>query len=173
MAAARKLEMTDATAVSDLFTNPWVWVGLLVALVGAVFALGQWKGRVDADQASFKELMKEVRDDIKEILRRLPSHTLAGDSPLQLTECGKAISERLGAAALAQEIAPRLQPQLKEKPPYEIQEKCFDYVRHEYEPPEEVDSLIKTCAYDHGIDRGQVLDVLAVELRDKLLAIKR
>lgn len=73
MAAARKLEMMDATAVSDLFTNPWVWVGLLVALVGAVFALGQWKGRVDADRASFKELMKEVRDDIKEILRRLPS----------------------------------------------------------------------------------------------------
>ena len=31
----------------------------------------------------------------------------------------------------------------------------------------------KACAYDHGIDRGQVLDVLAVELRDKLLAIQR
>lgn len=63
----------DATAVSDLFTNPWVWVDLLVALVGAVFALGQWKGRVDSDRASFKKLTKEVRDDIKEILRRLPS----------------------------------------------------------------------------------------------------
>ena len=163
--------MMDAAVVNDVFANPWVWVGLLVALVGAVFTLGQWKGKVDSDRASFKDFMKEVRNDIKEILRRLPSHVLGGGSPLQLTEYGRSISERLDAVALAQEIAPRLQVQIEGKAPYEIQERCFDYVRHEYEPPDEVESLIKTCAYDHGIDRGQVLDVLAVELRDKLLAL--
>ena len=74
--------------------------------------------------------------------------------------------------ALAQGLAPRLQAQIEGKTPYEIQEKCFDYVRHEYRPPDEVETRIKTCAYDHGIKRGQVLDVLAVELRDKLLAMK-
>ena len=116
--------------------------------------------------------MKEVRDDIKEILGRLPSPTVTDASPLQLTDCGKSISERLGAVALAQGLAPRLQAQIEGQTPYEIQEKFFDYVRHEYEPPDEVETRIKTCAYDHGIKRGQVLDVLAVELRDMLLAMK-
>ena len=160
--------------MKEFFTNIplTVWVAFLLPLIGAIFVLGQWKGKVDSDRASFKEFMKEVRNDIKEMLRRLPSHTLAGGSPLQLTNLGRSISERLGAAALAQDMAPLLQAQIKEKKPYEIQEKCFDYVRHEYEPPDEVESLIKTCAYDHGIDLGQVLDVLAVELRDKLLAMR-
>ena len=161
--------------MNEWLANPVAWVAslsLLSVVVGAAFAFGTWKGKVDSDRASFKEFMKEVRDDIKEILGRLPSPTMTDGSPLQLTDCGRSISERLGAAGLAQELAPLLQAQVEGKVPYEIQEKCFDYVRHEYEPPEEVEARIKTCAYDHGIKRGQVLDVLAVELRDKLLAMK-
>ena len=52
---------------------------------GAIFAFGQWKGRVDSDRALFKGLMAEVRNDIKQILRRLPSSTVAAHSPLRLT----------------------------------------------------------------------------------------
>ena len=144
----------------------------LSLVVGGAFAFGTWKGKVDSDRASFKEFMNEVRDDIKEMLGRLPSPTVTDASPLQLTDCGKSISERLGAADLAQGLAPLLQAQIEGKTPYEIQERCFDYVRHEYEPPEDVETRVKTCAYDHGIKRGQVLDVLAVELRDKLLTMK-
>ena len=157
--------------MKDWFANPMAWVAVLSLLsvaAGAIFAFGLWKGRVDSDRASFKEFMKEVRDDIKQILGRLPSHTLTGGSPLQLTSLGGSISKRIGAAALAQDLVPFLQPQTEGRTPYEIQEKCFDYVRHKYEPPDEVESLISTCVYDHGIDRGEVVDVLAVELRDKL-----
>ena len=161
--------------MNEWLANPVAWVAALSALslvVGGAFAFGTWKGKVDSDRASFKEFMNEVRDDIKEILGRLPSPTVTDASPLQLTDCGKSISERLGAADLAQGLAPLLQAQVEGKTPYEIQETCFDYVRHEYEPPEDVETRVKTCAYDHGIKRGQVLDVLAVELRDKLLAMK-
>ena len=156
--------------MNEWLASPQFWV-LLFAAVGTIFGFGLWKGRVDSDRASFKEFMKEVRNDIKEILRRLPSHTLAGSSPLRLTDLGKSISERLDAPALAQDLAPHLQERIKGKAPYEIQEMCFDYIRHEYMPPDAVETLIKTCAYDNGIDRGQVVDVLAVELRDKLLAM--
>lgn len=159
--------------MNEWFANPVAWVAslsLLLAAAGTILAFGVWKGKVDSDRASFNGFMKEVRNDIKEILRRLPSHTLAGGSPLQLTDLGRSISERLGASALAQDLAPLLQERIKGRAPYEIQEMCFDYVRHKYGPPDEVEALIKTCAYDHGIDRGQVLDVLAVELRDRLLA---
>ena len=156
--------------MNEWLASPQFWV-LLFAAVGTIFGFGLWKGRVDSDRASFKEFMKEVRNDIKEILRRLPSHTLAGSSPLRLTDLGKSISERLDAPALAQDLAPLLQQRIKGKTPYEIQEMCFDYIRHEYKPPDEVEALIKTCAYDNGIDRGQVVDVLAVELRDRLLGM--
>ena len=159
--------------MQEWLASPVAWVAalsLLSMVAGAAFAFGTWKGKVDSDRASFKEFMKEVRDDIKEILGRLPSPTVTDASPLQLTDCGKSISERLGAADLARNLAPLLRTQVEGKTPYEIQERCFDYVRHEYEPPEEVETRVKTCAYDHGIKRGQVLDVLAVELRDKLLA---
>ena len=126
--------------MNEWFANPLFWVAfvsLLSVAAGAIFAFGQWKGKVDSDRASFKEFMTEVRNDIKEILRRLPSHTLAGSSPLRLTDLGKSISERLDAPALAQDLAPLLQERIKGKTPYEIQEMCFDYIRHEYQPPEE------------------------------------
>ena len=158
--------------MNEWFINPLFWIAflsLLSVVAGAIFAFGQWKGKVDSDRASFKEFMKEVRNDIKEILRR-SSHTLAGSSPLRLTDLGRSVSERLDASALAQDLASLLQEQVKEKTPYEIQEMCFDYIRHEYKPPDKVEALIETCAYDNGIDRGQVEDVLAVELRDRLLA---
>ena len=159
--------------MNEWFANPLFWiafVSLLSVAAGAIFASGQWKGKVDSDRASFKEFMTEVRNDIKELLRR-SSHTLAGSSPLRLTNLGKSISERLDAPALAQCLAPLLQERVEGKTPYEIQEMCFDYIRHQYNPPDEIDTLIKTCAYDNGIDRGQVVDVLAIELRDRLLGM--
>ena len=160
--------------MNEWFANPLFWIAFLSLLsvaAGAIFAFGQWKEKVDSDRASFKEFMKEVRKNIKEILRRLPSHTLAGGSPLRLTDVGKSISERLGAPALAQDLAPLLQERIERRTPYETKEMCFDYIRHEYKPLDEVESLIKTCAYDNVIDRGQVVDVLAVELRDRLLGM--
>ena len=87
--------------MQEWLANPVAWVAalsLLSMVAGAAFAFGTWKGKVDSDRASFKVFMKEVRDDIKEILGRLPSPTVADGSPLQLTDCGKSISERLGAS---------------------------------------------------------------------------
>ena len=83
--------------MNEWFASPLFWVvflSLLSVAAGAIFAFGQWKGRVDSDRALFKELMAEVRNDIKEILRRLPSSTVAADSPFRLTDLGRSISER-------------------------------------------------------------------------------
>ena len=119
--------------------------------------------------AEFRADIKEVRDNVNKILGRLGSDTVAGTSPLRLTEKGQRISARLNAAALAKEIAPRLEARVAGKQPYEIQEICFEYARREYVPSPEVQALIMQCAFDNGIDRDQVLDVLAIELRDLLL----
>ena len=55
---------------------------------GLVFGLGQWKGKVDSDRASFKEFMTgikddlaQIRSDINRIVERLPSGPLARGKP--------------------------------------------------------------------------------------------
>ena len=86
--------------MNEWFANPLFWIAFLSLLpmaAGAIFAFGQWKGKVDSDRESFKELMAEVRSDIKEILRRLPSRTLTDGSQPRLTDSGKSISARSAA----------------------------------------------------------------------------
>ena len=83
--------------MNEWLTSPLFWVAflsLLPATTGVIFAFGQWKGRVDSDRTLFKELMAEVRSDLKEILRRLPSRTLIDGSPPRLTDLDKSISAR-------------------------------------------------------------------------------
>ena len=170
--------------MNDWVTNPLVWMGILsvsAVVVGTIFGIGQWKGRLDADRSALRkdidsdritirDFMAEIRADIKKIFERLPSPlTVAGASPLRLTELGKKISARLAAGAIADDLAPHLRERVAGLQPYEIQELCFDYIRKEYEPPDPVKALILACAFDNGIDRNQVLNVLAIELRDRLL----
>ena len=156
----------EKATVSQWLANPLVWIGI----VAVVFGIGKWVGSVNADRKSFKEFMDEVRDDIKEILQRLPPpRPVTGGSPLTLTDLGRKISERLGAGKLADSLVPLLREQADGKDPYEIQELCFDYVRNTYTPPPHVEALIRMCAFDNALKREQVLDVLAVELRDRFL----
>ena len=86
--------------MNEWFASPLLWVvflSLLPVAAGAIFAFGQWKGRIDSDRALFKGLMAEVRNDIKEILRRLPAPTVDANSPLRLANLGKSTSERFTA----------------------------------------------------------------------------
>lgn len=170
--------------MGDWYTNPLVWIGVLSAsavVIGAIFSIGQWKGRLDADRSALRkdidsdrvtirDFMAEIRADIKRIFERLPpASTVAGASPLRLTELGREISARLDAGAIADGLAPRLRERVADLAPYDVQEACFAYIRGEYEAPDDVKALILQCAFDNGIGREQVLDVIAIELRDRLL----
>ena len=113
--------------------------------------------------------MDEVRRDIKEILQRLPAKAVTGQSPVQLTDLGRKVSECLDAPSIVQKLASVLVTRVADKPDYEVQEICFRYVAEEYTPPAEVETAIRKCAYEHGIEQDQVMRVLGVELRDHLL----
>jgi len=141
----------------------------IIAIFGVIFAAGKWVGYVNADRESFKDFIKEVRADIKQILKKLPSVTLAGSSPLRLTDIGKEISRKLKASTWAKEASVSLMSKVRGKHPYEIQEFCIDYMINDFVPTESMDIEIQTCAYDNGIGKDEVLKVLAVELRDELL----
>ena len=149
--------------------NPFLWIVVAIAVGGLIFGAGKWVGAVNSDRASFSAFTKEIRDDIKKILDRLPSQTVSSSSPLQLTELGRTISVRISALSIAEELAAVVREQVRGRQAYEIQEICFDYVLKQYEPREDQEAVIKECAYENGIDLEQVMKVIAVELRDFLL----
>ena len=86
--------------MNEWFANPLFWiafVSLLSVAAGAIFASGQWKGKADSDRESFKELVAEVRSDIKEILSRLPPPTVDTNGLLRLADLGKSFQTPRGA----------------------------------------------------------------------------
>ena len=167
--------------MGDWYTNPIVWLGAIAALVTAlamvirtVYRFGRWQGKVDEAQLEFKNtlesFMKEIRTDIEKIFERMSSGTSTNGSPIRLTELGQMISERLGASAIADSFVPQFRTRVSGMQPYEVQEHCFAYFRgDEYAPSDDVNTLILQCAFDNGISREQVVDVIALELRDRLL----
>ena len=163
--------------MGDWYTNPVVWISAITALVivgRVVFLIGQWKGKVDEAQSAFKtsldSFMEEIRADIKRIFERIGPATATSGSPIRLTDLGRKISAHLDAGAIADSLVPQLRARVSGMQPYEVQELCFAYIRGDgYAPPDDVKALILQCAFDNGLKREQVLDVIAIELRDRLL----
>lgn len=150
-----------------------------VGIIMTILRVGEWKGNVNADRKNFNKFMDEVRGDIKEILQRLsPASTpsaIGKKSPLQLTDLGKEISDELKALEWAKEIKPLVLSEidkahgLEGAQPYEIQEYCFDFTTKIFIFPDDMDKKVQDSAYKRGLTKRQVLEVLAVELRDELL----
>ena len=162
-------------------TTPW-WVvaGLAVTFIAAIIKFARWTGRVDSrlnalDKAiaGLRKEIAEIREDIRKLLHGQSAKTISSDSPLKLTELGQRISTSLDTPSIADGLARELRARAEGKQPYDIQELSFDFVRDEYRPSDEVDARIKQCAYENGLDRDAVLDVLAVQLRDRLLELTR
>ena len=88
--------------------NPLIYVVGGVAATGGLCKLCLWIGGMNSFRATVGGAIEgihldiqEMRRDIKEILRQLPSSTISGGSPLRLTDLGRAISEDIGARAWA------------------------------------------------------------------------
>ena len=164
--------------MGEFLTSPIVVIGIVtialtvvIAAVGALYKFAKWQGGVDSDRTTFKDFIKEVRADVKEILDRLPVRAVAGSSPLRLTDLGKRISKKIDAKDLASKIARGLSSEVEGKSPYGIQEFCRDYVKKEKGNlfDDEQANLLEMCAYEEGVGLDQVYEVIAIELRDELL----
>ena len=79
------------------------------------------------------------------------------------------MSETLHGKDWARKIAKEIGEEVVGLSPYDVQEFCSNYVHKVLEPDEEQETRIKQCAYEHGVKREQVLNVLAIELRDVFL----
>lgn len=92
----------------------------LLAAVGILARLMYWGGRVDSDRENFKEFMKEVRGDIKTLLKR-SSPVRGSASPIHLTDLGKSVSEDIGGAAWARRLADEVASKTEDMDAYGIQ----------------------------------------------------
>ena len=151
------------------------WIGALgavaiisVAVGTALFKFARWTGSIDKDLESLKRSMKEVRDDIKDILSRLSSPPVTSDSPLRLTDFGEEISKSIGAQPWAERLAPSLMHEVCGKEPFEIDRFCIDYVEN---LGPEWDRKIAESSYEFGIKESGIKSVLHVVLRDEILKI--
>lgn len=158
--------------------NPWptamitlAAIGALVAVVKAGIRIVQWVGAVNSDRKSFAAFMEEVRDDIKQILLRLPPPTSAPGSPLQLTEFGEHISRGLGVEDWARGQAAALLGEAEGKEPYEVHDFCADFVQAQFDLGDEFYVRVRAGAYENGTNVPGVLDVFTIELREALLGL--
>ena len=147
--------------------------GIIIAVIAlgtVLFVIGRWVGGINEHRNTVKDTLAEIREDIKSILKRIPPPTVASESPLHLTDFGQDISEQLDARSWARRTAAELRDKVEGKQDFEVQEFCFDYVGTQLKPDQ--GRQVGRIAYEHGIDREQVLKVLAIELRDALLEIR-
>lgn len=134
-------------------------------------AKGRWKSEVDKDREIFKEFIEKVEGKLDEILEHFSPRLIATNSPLQLTETGEKISEEIEGKEWAYKVAEGIKENTSGMSPYEIQSYCKELVKLRYIFNEDEKFLIGKSAYENGISRDKVLDVLIIELRNQLLKI--
>jgi hypothetical protein len=138
----------------------------------AIKAQARWEGAVDADRKKLWDLLKEVRDDVKELLGVGSVRTLGRGSRLSLTKLGKTVSRAIGGKSWAERLSIPFADTTSDMLAYEVQVFCMDHVK-KMPLSEKERALILTVAYDHGLREREVRDVLGIELRDKLLAVRK
>jgi len=131
----------------------------------------EWRGEVNADRVAFKAFMDEVRGKLERILgilrREFPALVEMG-SRLRLTKLGRDVSKELDAKAWAEKIVPTVIDKLPGPLPYDVQRFCFDYAE-KLSLSDRQAELVKLIAFENGLPATEILQVLAVELRDILL----
>lgn len=147
-------------------------LGIPGGVVFSVFRIGAWYNSVNTDREKFDKFIEKIENKLDQILDRITklSHeTLETKSPPRLNDLGLEVSKELGASVWASKIASELISQVKGKKDYEIQKLSFDLARTSTVVDEEMEIKVEICAYERGLVKGDVLDVLAIELRDELL----
>ncbi len=136
--------------------------------------LGSVEGRlgsVDGRLGSLETLMEEIRADIRKILERLGPSSLVAGGPRALSDFGRKVAEKVRAEDWAASIAPSFLSAVRGKQPYQVDRFSYEYAHSKAFEEMDADgqSRIDSCAYELGIERDGVLDVLYIALRDALL----
>ena len=116
--------------------------------------------------------MFEILNQTNRVVRSLQiqnlSKTAESKSPRRLSELGHRVSQEINAPVIVEVLLPDVWPEAKDKSPYDVQAMCFDYI-FDWKPTGEVESRIKDSAYQNGISWYETVEVIALQLRDRIL----
>ena len=155
--------------------NP-LWFILVLTICGLAVKGLFWLRDVQHAKTGWQAIADEIRRDIKQIFLRLPStpFPVSSDSPMRLTDFGKELAEKFGdhgAHAWATSLAITLVQEVADLPEFQIDAFAEMYVRDRLDDPSQI--AITACAYEAGVNRDVVLEVLRVVLRDALLQLSQ
>ena len=175
----------ERVAVSEPTFVVETWMVVLgLAAAGAIVKVSMWVGSVNSDRASFKEFIDKIEKKLDDLVRRVdeigndvagikgqikPAAT-SGQSPVQLTDYGQEVSNKLKIRQWAEHEADRLTGTVKGKQEFEIFDACKEYVGNHFERDSDFNAFVRAGAYDIGREKEVVFEVCAVELRDAVLA---
>ncbi len=151
--------------------NP-VWILVFLAASGIVWKLNGWYNNVNSDREYFHKTLDKLAEKIDLIYERLltlTSKTVGAGSPLALTSLGKEVAEDINAKEISSTVFNRVAIGIEDCSAYDIQNRCFDFIRNRWEVPSNIDLKIKESAFKNGITKQDVLDVIAIVLRDQIL----
>ena len=157
-----------------------VWVLALSILTAAlsigalIFKAGGWKNSIDTAIGSIKKEIKTLNEKIDNVLSNfvVQKPIRRAGSPLVLTEYGEEISKNSSAKNIVERISKLILDEVRGFEPYEIQAFSEEYMKKRFRPTQDENVIIKRCQYNMGINREMILhDVIALELRDKLLEL--
>ena len=151
--------ITAAIAFGSVLWRVFWWVAKIDPLPDG---LAKTNGQIE-------QLAREIRGDIKSILRLLPGSTVAGASPLQLTDTGRSVAERLDAHEWARKLAPKLLDEVAGLEPFQIDQFSERYAERRLS--DEMTTRVAKYVYESGRVRARVLSVLHIVLRDELLRL--
>ena len=168
----------------DVFSlTAWQAVSIAIGILSTCVGIGIWIGatgqKVKSNTNGLEKvnehlynLMEKINSNLINIFDRLPSATVSSASPAKLTELGEIISKEINAKDWARRIYSNLDMKMAYWEDHEIHEWCFEYVRNSNNLSPAMLLDIPKIAYEHGISRDDVTSVLAIVLRDLILASK-
>lgn len=127
---------------------------------------------VKADIEGLKADMIGVKADIKTLYILLPIQGFQSQSPLQLTDHGRKISDDLSMEEWAEAHAPLLVEQVAGKDEFEFFDFCQQYVNGQFNPSDPKDIELRRVAFHRRVPRDVVIGVYAIVLRDTIIRLQ-
>lgn len=172
--------MDNATITIVTFIINLFFAGAISSL-SAIFIIGKYKEKVDTLEKEKEKIdtkIENLRSDVDKLLefkvntqKFIDSKIYSTSSPLNLTEFGRKLLSENGFNDIFEREKDKLVAKLSKYPnktKYDVQENARSLMDSlmGYEPF----APMKACAFNHGIDFGQILRAGAIPLRDYYLS---
>ncbi len=153
----------------------------LIAVLSLIFGVAWWAAtfthKTWGMENGLKDLgnvLRDVRDNTRHILYHMNSDPLTQKgSPVKLTESGEEVSKQSNVREWAENQAPILLTETKEKDEFDTFEICVRHVTSLFENDLSFKRKVQSVAYYHGTDTVQIRKVYEVVLRDVLMGKDR